>query len=106
MTYSIRPEARADIIEQLEYYESNNVPHVAERFADSVASSVQLLCTMPHMGALTPTASPALSGLRSWPVQNFSDVLIFYLMLDDEMVVARVLHSRRHVQAILDAAEG
>jgi hypothetical protein len=34
---------------------------------------------MPHLGAPKLLKNPILSGLRSWAVKGFEDILIFYV---------------------------
>jgi hypothetical protein len=55
-------------------------PEAAFPFLDAVESSVEQLLGMPNMGAPKPLRKPALDGLRSWPVQGFEDVRIYYLV--------------------------
>lgn len=48
--------------------------------------------------------NPTLEGLRFRPVKDFEDILIFYLIRRDSVVVARVLHGKRNIKRILERA--
>jgi plasmid stabilization system protein ParE len=58
---------------------------------------------MPLAAAPRPLANRRLAGLRAWPVDGFDAVRIYYLVDVDLVVFARVLHDRRHVDAVLEA---
>jgi toxin ParE1/3/4 len=57
---------------------------------------------MPHIGAPRQFKNPLLSGLRSWAVKGFEDILIFYVVQTDALRVVRVLHGRRDIKRILE----
>lgn len=99
----IRPQARDDLIRQFRWYlVERDAPDAAFRFVDAVESSIEALIRMPDMGAPKPLKNPALSGLRSWPVKGFDEILIFYLVEGETLRVVRVLHGRRDVNRILE----
>jgi toxin ParE1/3/4 len=101
--YFIRPAARDDIIRQFRYYlVTENAPDVAFRFLDAVDDSIEQLLPVPHIGAPRHFTNPALEGLRSWPVKDFEDIRIYYLLRPDLLRVVRVLHGRRDIQTILE----
>jgi toxin ParE1/3/4 len=81
---------------------TENAPDVAFRFLDAVDDSIEQLLDMPHIGAPRHFRTPALVGLRSWPVKDFEDIRIYYLLLPDLLRVVRVLHGRRDIQTILE----
>ncbi len=101
MKHVIRPAARDDIIRQFRYYLLEDALEAATRFLDAVEETVEALCQMPHMGAPKHLKNPLLSGLRSWPVKGFEEILIFYIVQPDALRVVRVLHGRRDVKRIL-----
>lgn len=99
----IRPLARDDIIRQFRWYlVERDAPEAAFRFVEAVEESVATLVTMPEMGTPKQLKNPALSGLRSWPVKGFEDILIFYLVQGETLRVVRVLHGRRDINRILE----
>jgi toxin ParE1/3/4 len=90
------------ILRQFRYYLLEDALDAATRFLDAVDESIQAICRMPHMGAPKPLKNPMLSGLRSWPVKDFEDILIFYVAQPDALRVVRVLHGRRDLKKILE----
>jgi len=56
---------------------------------------------MPEIGAPKQNKNPLLAGLRSWPVQDFEDIRIYYLLREDVLPVVRVLHGKRDIAKIL-----
>jgi len=46
--------------------------------------------------------SPRLAGLRTWPIEGFDDMKIYYLVADDALTVVRILHGRRDIERILE----
>ena len=75
---------------------------MADGFVDAVDRSVEALCRMPEMGALRSMGNPLLAGLRSWPVEGFEDLRIYYLVQPDVLRVVRVLHGKRDIVRILE----
>jgi toxin ParE1/3/4 len=99
----IRSAARDDIIRQFRYYlVQQDVPEVADRFVEAVQHSIQEILRMPGMGAPKHLSNEALDGLRSWHVQGFEDVRIYYLVQGDTVRVIRVLHGKRDINRILE----
>jgi toxin ParE1/3/4 len=43
-----------------------------------------------------------LPGLRTWPIQGFDELRVYYLVRDDFLTVVRVLHGRRDIGSILE----
>ena len=98
----IRPGARDDILRQFRWYlVEQGAPDAAFRFVDAVDESVQQLLQMPQMGEPREFGNPALKGLRAWPVKEFAEFLIFYLVQGDTLRVIRVLHGKRDLDRIL-----
>jgi toxin ParE1/3/4 len=98
-----RPRARADIQEQAFRIADDN-PDAARRFLGEVERSLELLAGMPGMGAARPRLSPALRGLRMFPVSSvFDNHLLFYRPIRDGIELVRVLHGARDIEAIMRA---
>ena len=98
MTHFIRLTAKDDILRQFRYYLLLGASGAAGRFLDA---SVGSLCQMPEMGAPKHTKNPVLTGLRSWAVQGFEDIRIYYVIQGDVLRVVRVLHGKRDINKIL-----
>jgi toxin ParE1/3/4 len=98
----IRPRARDDIVRQYRWYlVEQDAADAAFRFLDAVDESVEQLLRMPNVGAPIQLKNPALEGLRFWPVKEFEEFLIFYLVHGDTLRVIRVLHGKRDLNRIL-----
>jgi toxin ParE1/3/4 len=99
----IRPRARDDIIRQFRWYlVEQDAPEAAFRFLDAVDESVEQLLRMPNMGSPKTLPNPALQGLRSWPVEGFEHILLFYRVQGETLKVIRVLHGKRDIKRILE----
>lgn len=98
----VLPAARADILRQVGYFIEIGQDHVADRFLAATRTSVEKLLHTPHAGPPRPMKNPRLNGLRTWPVDGFDDVKIYYIVADEEIRIIRVLHGRRDVERILE----
>ncbi len=102
MNSVIRPRARDDIIRQFRWYlVEQDASDAAFRFVDAVEESVEQLVNMPAIGTPREIRNPALKGLRVWPVKDFDEFLIFYVVQEDTLKVIRVLHGKRDIDRIL-----
>jgi toxin ParE1/3/4 len=98
----IRPRARDDIIRQFRWYlVEQDAPDAAFRFVDAVEASVRQLLRKPNIGAPREIGNPALKGLRVWPVKDFDEFLIFYVVVGDSARVIRILNGKRDLDRIL-----
>ncbi len=97
----IRGAARDDILRQFRWYLEQDARDAAFRFVDAVDESVRQLSQMPDMGAPRDLRNPALKGLRVWPVKEFEDFLIFYVVHGDTVRIIRILHGKRDVARIM-----
>jgi toxin ParE1/3/4 len=55
---------------------------------------------MPGMGAMREFSNPAHKGIRSWPITDFENYLIFYRPIDDGIEVVPILHGARDIDQI------
>ena len=98
----IRPRAQDDILRQFRWYlVEQDAPDAAFRFMEAVEASVEQLLSMPYIGAPRELRNQALEGLRFWPVKDFDDFLIFYVVVEDTVRVIRILHGKRALDRIL-----
>ena len=93
------PEARRDIIEHAVYLGQQSA-RTAARFLDAVEASLERLVEMPQLGSPRDFPNPELTGLRSWAVRGFPNVLIFYRLTETGIDVIRVLHGARDLPGI------
>ena len=85
--------AEADLLELwLTIAEENLV--AADESLDLIQATVSLLGTQPEMGRARPELA---DGLRSFPTRT--PYIIFYVTNEDELLVVRVLHHARDIDA-------
>lgn len=85
--------AEADLLELWLYIAEENLV-AADEALDSIQSTVSLLATQPEMGRARPELADEL---RSFPTRI--PYIIFYLPGDDGLLVVRVLHHARDIDA-------
>jgi plasmid stabilization system protein ParE len=96
------PAAREDILAQFRYYALHQgVPDVGFRFLDAVEAAIARVGETPAIGAPQHFETPALAGVRAWPVTGFEDIRLYYLETADVLLIVRVLHDKRDVRRIL-----
>lgn len=104
MTGYIQPLAREDILRQYRYLlTEEDRPIAAERFLQAIRAAVSQLCRRPAIGAPLRLANPRLAGIRSWPVQGFPSIRMYYLVSENQLRVVRVLHGKRDIVSILES---
>ena len=69
-------------------------PSAADRWLELIDQKSQLLATMPYMGRDRTDLAP---NLRSFPV---GDYIIFYRPAAEGIMVIRVLHGARDIEAL------
>ena len=98
-----RPRAEQDIEEQTDYYLfEERSPDAAVRFVDGVERSLEVLASQPEIGRVYERARGKLSGLRAWRVSGFRDLLVFYTVTEEAIVIERVVDGRRDIPELLD----
>lgn len=103
MNAYVRTVAREDILRQYFYYlTEKDAPRAAERFLGAVQSAIEILCRLPEAGAPKLLQNPRLTGLRSWPVDGFPAIRIYYFLAGDELRIVRVLHGKRDIGPLLE----
>ena len=100
--FRVLPLAWSEINKQVDYLEERAGLEVAERFLDRLMSSFEVLGRTPNMGVSCGFRRPATRRLRRWPVKDFEDWLIFYLLRRGAVEIVHVLHGARDIQNLLD----
>lgn len=93
--YSLSREARADIDEILIFIAADNID-AAISFNDRLDDVFLMLGDNPKAGRERPELN---EGLRSFPLGNY---LIFYRIWAGKITIARVLHSARDLDELLN----
>ena len=93
------PRARRDLAEIAANIGFENPP-AADQFLDAARDAFVKLVDFPLMGARRDTITPRYPKLRSWPIKNFENYLIFYTPTTRGIRVLRVLHGARNLEAV------
>ncbi len=102
MKISFRQSASDDAIRQFRYYLlKSDSPDIAIRFRESLRLTVNLLRKRPFVGAHCGLLNRGSQDFRSWPIQGFEAIRIYYLVGKDAIEVIRILHGKRDVKRIL-----
>ena len=80
-------------------------PDVAVRFRKAVHQTLVMLRERPFVGPRYQTEDQRFRELRSWPVQRFEAIRIYYLLDKETLHVVRILHGNRDVRRILGDSE-
>jgi toxin ParE1/3/4 len=101
--FVILPAAREDNLRQYEYSLSEaDDEAVAAKFLVSIEFAIAQICRSPGIGAPKVLINLKLVTLRSWPVRGFTEIRVYYLVLEKKLQVIRVLHSKRDINSILE----
>lgn len=89
--------AQRDLDEIWDYIALDN-PNAADRLLERIGDRCEEYAGQPEMGSLATEIDPTLSAdVRWFPVGNY---VVFYLPLNDDIVVVRVLHGRRDIPQV------
>lgn len=97
---AFRPRADHDI-DDIAAYLFEESPEAAIRFYDAVDATVSGLRQWPSSGRTWDWTGPGQQPLRAFRVKGFTKYLLFYTVIDDVLIVVRVLHSARDIGSIL-----
>jgi toxin ParE1/3/4 len=99
------PAARSDLLDQAEYYDSEGGEELSSRFMRQCEAGFERLAKFPASGAPTRIRHTRLRDCRFILVPGFDQILIFYLVAQQSVVIVRVLHGARDIEALLEAEE-
>jgi toxin ParE1/3/4 len=100
---SLTPQADRDIDEQFAHIAEDNVD-AAVRFYEAVFETFDVLAAQPHLGSVYRFRKKGLPELRRWFVRGFDSHLIFYRATDRAVIIVRVLHAARDIEAVVNSA--
>ena len=98
---SLTPSAEADLDAHFIYLSQKADIETALRFDTAAFASFERLCETPFVGSERQYLNTSLKDLRMWFVDGFDRYLIFYRVLDEAILIVRVLHSSRDVNSIM-----
>ena len=86
-------------------YIAEDSPGASVRFLKAVRKALKQIAAMPGIGSLRDFNNPALFGLRVVLVPGFRNYGIYYLTTSDAVIILRVLHGARDLDAIFSSAD-
>ena len=69
----------------------------ANRVLNELQGAMELLAEMPEMAQKRPGLSKIYPNLRAWPLPDYPNYLVFYLPVEDRIMVIRILHGARNI---------
>jgi toxin ParE1/3/4 len=90
--------ASADIVEQADWYEEKSDRKLARRWSESVTSAVLRIMRNPRSGTPCRFGVAELSNIRRMSISGFPKHLVFYKVVDGEVLILRVLHGARDLE--------
>jgi plasmid stabilization system protein ParE len=101
MNLQVHPDATADV-KSIAYRMGESDKKLGHRFADAVRSAYARIAENPRLGQFSKTLKNGAEVRRSipWPFRNHQ---VIYLVLPNEVVIPRVVHSASNFQALLDS---
>ena len=103
---TVRSSAQRDLIDHFAFIGSHTGEEAARSFLRSAHETFERLAQMPRVGASRRFRNPRFEGVRMWRVGGFPKHLIFYRALSDGIVVLRVVHGARDLEALFDSSAG
>jgi toxin ParE1/3/4 len=92
--------ATVDINEQADWYEEKSDWKLAERWSEAVTSAVLRTLKNPQSGAPCRFSPTELHGIRRVPISGFPKHLVFYSVVDNDVLILRVLHGARDLESL------
>jgi toxin ParE1/3/4 len=92
--------AVTDILEQADWYRAKSGHRLTKRWDKAVTATVLRALTNPASGKVCSFKSPELRNVRSLPIGGFPKHLLFYQVRRSELLVLRVVHGARDLEAL------
>lgn len=96
------PSARTDILRQVGYFIEIGQERIADRFLAATRTAIEHVAETPKAGPPKILKDQRLEGLRTWSIEGFDDMKIYYLVRAEELAVVRILHGRQDIERILE----
>ena len=100
-TFTFRPRARLDLLEQFLYLAEQATATAAERYFTAVDRTCARLAGQPFSGTPYDSGVARLEGMRRTPVSGFTAYLVFYMPRAGGIEVVRMLHGARDIERLL-----
>jgi toxin ParE1/3/4 len=92
--------AAVDINEQADWYQEKSDLKLAERWSEAVTSAVLRILKNPRSGVPCRFSPTELRGIRRVPISGFPKHLVFYSVVDNDVLILRVLHGARDLESL------
>ena len=99
---AVLPAATRDVRSAAIYYRREAGETIAIRFIEALQRRYRAIAARPGIGSVRFASALDLEGLRTVPVKRFP-YLIFYVELENQIEIWRVLHTSRDVPAAFQA---
>lgn len=99
----ILPAARADLLDQAEYFDLNGGEALGDRFVLKCEAAFQRLIQHPESGTRVRHRHAKLTGCRFILVPGFDQLMVYYRLTQSSIEIVRILHGARDVGAALEA---
>ena len=93
-----RERAQRDIDEAITHYLAEAGANTALGFIDALQRAFRHIAQQPTIGSPRYAYELGLDGLRVWPLRKYP-YLVFYMELETQLDVWRVLHAQRDIPA-------
>lgn len=100
LNYSISEKAESDLDELAAYIAQDNI-EIATLLYDMAKETYEQLCHNSMIGREYFSKKKKLKGVRFFPIIKFSNYLVFYKVVEDGVLIIRVLHGNRHISKII-----
>jgi toxin ParE1/3/4 len=97
---SVRRRAEHDLFDAIDHY-VDHAPEQIEKLLAAIDSAMRSISRSPGLGSPMFAEQLDVPGLRFQPIKGFP-YAVFYVELDEELVVVRVLHHARDIASLLD----
>ena len=97
----VQPLAQDDLRRQAEFIAKDSLDG-ALRLFNAAEVTYEFLAETPLAGSVCSFASVQTRDLRIWRINGFPNHLIFYRVSESELLIIRVLHAARDLDALLD----
>lgn len=95
------PESIRDVENIVQFFIDQETPATALKFGKAVMRTLDLLAAFPEIGSPWESKELQLEGVRFQNVRGFRRYVIFYRMMDDGLLVMRILDGRRNLGPLL-----
>ncbi len=93
--------AAADIVEQADWYSAQSGKGLATRWEKAVTSAIMRALHRPNVGTPCQFHASELHDLRRTAIPGFPKHLLLYRFDRDEVLIVRVVHGARDLEALL-----